>query len=286
VRARAPASSANLGPGFDTLAVALELYVEVSVEPADRLTITASGEGSELPTGPDHLAVRVARQVVGHDRLAVHVHSDIPVARGLGSSAAVAVAAAAAAGALDPLAPAAAADGHPENAAASVLGGLVAAATVDGAIMTRRLVLDPELRFVVVVPDVPLPTAQARAVLPAQVPRADAVFNLGRLALLLAGLADHRHLVRALTDDRLAQPHRARLFPAAPSLLDGLCDAGALAACWSGAGPSLLGLCTAGRAVEVAAAAATLLAAREVPGRVMCLAADRAGVTAPTLGPH
>src|ERR1700682_5614502 len=126
MRARAPASSANLGPGFDVLALALSVYVEVTVEPAARLRVEAEGEGADLPLDATHLAVRVATEVAGHDRLAIAVRSEIPVVRGVGSSAALAAAAAAAAGARDPLGVAAAFDGHPENAAASVLGGLVA----------------------------------------------------------------------------------------------------------------------------------------------------------------
>src|SRR5687768_8791408 len=113
MRARVPASSANLGPGYDTLALALNLYVEVEVVEADALSVHSEGEGSELPVGAGHLAARVASRVVGHDRLSITVRSQIPVGRGLGSSAALAVAAAAAAGSDDPLAIAAAVDGHP-----------------------------------------------------------------------------------------------------------------------------------------------------------------------------
>ena len=143
MRARAPASSANLGPGFDCLAIALGLAVEVEIEPAARLTIHAEGEGAELPRDASHLAARVAASIIGHDRLEISVRSSIPVGRGLGSSAALAAAAAAAAGSPDPLGVAAAFDGHAENAAASVLGGLVAAALVDGRPVTCRLALDP-----------------------------------------------------------------------------------------------------------------------------------------------
>src|SRR5205085_7806769 len=124
------------------------------------------GEGSELPAESSHLAARVAIWVAGRYDLAVTVRWSIPVARGLGSSAALAAAAAAAAGAADPLAVAAAVDGHPENAAASVLGGLVAATLVDGQPVARSLSLDPELAFVVLVPDRPLPTEEARRALP------------------------------------------------------------------------------------------------------------------------
>jgi homoserine kinase len=278
MRARAPASSANLGPGFDTLAVALGLYVEVSVEPADRLMVTTEGEGAELPADSSHLAAVVAVTVAGHDHLAIHVTAQIPVGRGLGSSAALAVAAAAAAGARDPLAVGAEVDGHADNAAASALGGLVTAATVDDRLVARRLPLDPHLAFVVLVPDRQLPTQQARAVLPAVVSHRDAAFNLGRMGLVVAGLADHRHLVAAATEDRLHQPLRAELFPEAPALLVRLVEAGALASCWSGAGPSLLAICTVGAAAAVADRAATLMAEAGVAGQVLRLNADHRGV--------
>lgn len=279
MRARAPASAANLGPGFDTLAVALTLYTEVEVTPAPSLRVTTAGEGSDLPADASHLAARVVTEVLGHDRVAITVRSDIPVGRGLGSSAALAVAAAAAAGAADPLACGAAADGHPENAAASALGGLVTATTIEGQPVARRLPLDPAVRFVVVVPDQPLSTAQARAALPEQVTHDDARFNLGRLGLLIAGLADHTQLVAAAGEDRLHQRYRAGLFPAAASLLEGLRRAGALLACWSGAGPSLLAVVTTERAPGVAAAARDLFAGTGLAGTVFTLDADPAGVT-------
>jgi len=278
MRARAPASSANLGPGFDALAIALALYVEVEVEPADELTVHSEGQGSELPADASHLAVRVATKVAGHDRLAIGVRSDIPVGRGLGSSAALAAAAAAAAGASDPLAVAAAVDGHPENAAASVLGGLVAATTIEGRPLAAKLPLDPDLRFVVMIPSRPLPTARARAALPAQVPHVDAAFNLGRMGLLVAGLADRRFLVHEATDDRLHQPARAALFPEAGHLMAGLLDAGALATCWSGAGPSLLAFCAPGNAGRVRAAADQLMAEAGVAGVSVVLEADLEGI--------
>jgi homoserine kinase len=278
MRARAPASSANLGPGFDVLALALGLYVEVSVEPADRFSLSSSGEGAELAADATHLAAQVATAAAGHDRLAITVHSDIPVGRGLGSSAALAVAAAAAAGTADPMASAADVDGHPENAAASTLGGLIVATTVGGRPVAYRLPLDPGLAFVVLVPDRPLPTREARAALPTSVPHRDAAFNLGRMGLLVAGLADRRRLIGAATEDRLHQGPRTRLFPEAEALLAGLVDAGALASCWSGAGPALLALCAPEVAGGVVEAGRTLLAGQGVAGRVIQLAADLEGV--------
>lgn len=281
MRARAPASSANLGPGFDTLALALALYVDVEVEPADGLRIHAEGEGAELPHDESHLAAQVVRRVLGHDRVAITVRSQIPVGRGLGSSAALAAAAAAAAGADDPLAVAAETDGHPENAAASVLGGLVTATTVNDRPVAARLPLDAELAFVVLVPSRGLPTKRARAALPAQVPHHDAAFNLGRMGLLLAGLADRRLLVHEATDDRLHQTARTPLFPESGHLLAALVEEGALAACWSGAGPSLLGICDRRVASRVRAAGDELLAEAGVPGQAVLLHADTEGLTIP-----
>ncbi len=279
VRARAPASSANLGPGFDALALALALAVEVEIAPAPRLAIRSEGEGADLPQDASHLAVRVARAVLGHDHVKITVRSAIPVGRGLGSSAALAVAAAAAAGSADPLGVAAAFDGHAENAAAAVLGGLVAATFVDGYPVACRLALDPELAFVVVIPDRTLSTEEARAVLPASVPFADAVANLGRLGLLLGGLADATQLVAAAGEDRLHQAARAALFPEAPELLARLVTAGATLACWSGAGTSLLGICrsetTTARVREAGQAA---LADLRVRGRAVVLRPDLAGL--------
>jgi homoserine kinase len=278
VFARAPASSANLGPGFDALALALDLYVSVDIRPAARLSVEATGEGKELPRGAAHLAAVVATRVTGHDRLAIRVHSDIPVGRGLGSSAALAVAAAAAAGAVDPLAEGHRVDGHPENAAASTLGGLVAASVIDGVPTARRLPLDPRLRAVLIIPDRSLPTAEARAALPAQVYHRDAAFNLGRLALLVAGLADETQLIPEAFADRLHQDARAVLFPEAEALLEGLREAGALGVCWSGAGPSLLAMTTMEDAPALAEAATMLLDKHGVAGTVRAVAPDVEGV--------
>lgn len=278
MRARAPASAANLGPGFDALAVALQLYVEVEVEPAPRLTVRGEGEGAELAADPTNLAVQVAMQVAGRDALAVTVRSAIPIGRGLGSSAALAVAAAAAAGASDPLAAAAAVDGHPENAAASVAGGLVAGAVVAGKPVAARLPLDPGLVFVILVPDRALPTAKARQVLPERVSHRDAAFNLGRMGLLLSGLADRRRLVREATEDRLHQSARSPLFPQASGLIAGMEEAGARAACWSGAGPSVLAICDVEKGKVLRDAGQALLARAGVHGRAILVPPDTKGL--------
>jgi homoserine kinase len=277
-RARCPASSANLGPGFDTLAVALSLHVEVEIRAADRLTLRAEGEGRDLPADQTHLAARIAMDLTGTEGLDITVRSAIPVARGLGSSAALAAAAAAAAGAADPLAVATAVDGHPENAAASVLGGFVTATMLGPTPAATRLTLDPRLSFVVLVPDRSLATKTARGVLPESVPHHDASFNLGRMGLLIGGMADRDHLVREAAEDRLHQQQRTELFPESPVLLAGLVTAGAIAACWSGAGPSLLAICDAADAPAVRAAGDRLLADSRVAGRALLLEADTTGL--------
>lgn len=260
------------------MALALDRYVEVDVEPASRLIVRTEGEGEGLADDSSHLAARVAIDVAGTDRLAITVRSQIPISRGLGSSAALAVAAAAAAGADDPLAVAAAVDGHPDNAAASMVGGLVAAARVRGGVHVVRLPLDVSLAFMVVVPDVTLSTARARQALPTEVTRDNAAFNLSRMALLLAGLADCRKLIPEATEDRLHQDYRSPLFPAAPKMLAAMVAGGALASCWSGAGPSLLAICNSINATSVQAACEAALVDCDLTGQVLHLHADHDGL--------
>jgi homoserine kinase len=169
-------------------------------------------------------------------------------------------------------------DGHPENAAASVVGGLVAATLVRGAVRAVRMPLDGGLVFVAMVPERPLPTTKARQALPLEVSRADATFNLGRLALLLAGLADRALMIREATEDRLHQDYRSPLFPEAPQLLSKMVGAGALAACWSGAGPTLLGICDGEHGERVRSSAERSMEEIGVPGRALLLRPDIEGL--------
>jgi homoserine kinase len=277
--ARAPASSANLGPGFDTLAVALSLYVDVSLELSDSLSIVSDGCGAGHFDDERHLGVRVAQSVLGHTNFAMSVTSSIPLSRGLGSSAALAVAAAAAAGAESPLAIGAGIDGHAENAAASVLGGLVVASVSErDGVLARQLPLDDEWRFVVVVPDQELATVDARRVLPTQVSLVDAVHNLNSMGLLIAGLANHHEFVATSMDDTLHQPYRAGLLPFAAPLLALLRESGAAASCWSGAGSSMMALVTNDTADGVATAAKVFLHDQALAGEVHVLDVDRTGL--------
>jgi homoserine kinase len=276
--ARVPASSANLGPGFDALAIALPLYLEVTLDEADDFSITSEGCGAGHFDDERNLGARVAAEVLGHAKFAMHVKSEIPLSRGLGSSAALAVAAAVAAGAADPLAIGARIDGHAENAAASLLGGLVVARSNGSDVVARVLALDDAWRFVVVIPDEELSTDDARRVLPDRVTFADATRNVGAIGLLLAGLADHDQWVPGSMDDCLHQPYRMDLLSFAQPLLTALLESGASGSCWSGAGSTMLGLATVDKAEGVANGAREFLRVSGVAGVVHVLEADRGGL--------
>jgi homoserine kinase len=255
ITVRVPATSANLGPGFDCFGLALDLCNEVIVDTEGEPGVSWEGEGAdELPTdGTDMVSRAIAFTLEQHPGestrqippIALHGINRIPLERGLGSSAAAAAAGAAIGYALSatPAADAAGAcfdvaaalEGHSDNAAAAVFGGIVI--VVGGAV--RRLDPHPSLDPVVLVPEERLPTSVARDALSPTVPRADAVFNVGQAALaVIAFTQDPKLLVSAL-HDRLHEDARATLMPASAQLLAEL-RGRRIAACLSGAGPSIL----------------------------------------------
>lgn len=258
-RVTAPASTANLGPGFDCLGLALGLYhrLEVWEEAGEGLEIRASGEGAQdVPLDERNLVYRAMRRVFAlagraPGRLRLDSHSQIPLAAGLGSSAAARVVGLAAGLLLcgreldrDRLiALAVEEEGHPDNVAPCVLGGLVVAVREEARITCLRLDPPAPLQALVAVPDFALPTQRAREVLPAQVEFSDAAFNQGRAALLVAALSSGRFdLLRPAMQDRLHQPHRAALIPGLEDVLRAALATGALGAALSGAGPAVLAL--------------------------------------------
>jgi homoserine kinase len=298
VHVRIPATSANLGPGFDALGLALALYNEVTASEADAVSITIEGEGvGRLPRNDHNVMVRAVRQAyeaAGRPFKGVRLAcvNRVPTARGLGSSAAAWVGGLVAGNALlggplsraDLLTLAARAEGHPDNVAAALLGGLTVSCMLDdGRIAAVALPVPGAVRWVVLVPEVTSATAEARAVLPATVSRADAVFNVQRVALLLAGLQAGRHdVLGAALDDRLHQPYRLRLFPWMPAVADAARAAGALGCVLSGAGPSLLAA-VRDDAEVVARSMEGALATAGVRGRAYAFAVDTEGaVTRPT----
>ena len=252
VSASVPATSANLGPGFDSLGVALELRNTVRAEPAERVEVVVEGEGAgRLPTGPENRVYQaLARAFAARGRpvpaLRLVCVNRIPLARGLGSSAAAAVAGLALGNRLlgDPLsadellALATEIEGHPDNVTPCLLGGLRAMATENGRVLHCAVPTPAELAAVAFIPDFQLDTARARAVLPTRVPFGDAVWNVSRTGLLVAALAAGRlDLLRAATADRLHQPYRpSRILDAVRAEL----PAGAVGATLSGSGPSVI----------------------------------------------
>jgi homoserine kinase len=239
---RVPASSANLGPGFDTFAAAVGMHMTLEVEETGRFAVE-----TDLKIARDrrNLAVRGFARLCSPDGFTFRIASQIPLSGGLGSSASAYVAGLMAADHIleldaDLLALADELEGHPDNAAAALLGGFVVCA--DGG--AARFDPPAGLEAVVVVPHEAVRTKQARAALPPEVPMAEAVFNTAHGALLMLGLAkgDFELIARGL-DDRLHQPRREHLYPRSMALVRRAPELGALGATISGAGPTVLVWC-------------------------------------------
>jgi homoserine kinase len=240
-----PASSANLGPGYDVLAAALSLTLELEVEETGEFFVHSDVPG--VPADRTNLCVRAFERLHPVDGLAFQVRSEIPAAAGLGSSAAAIVAGLAAADHLYELdAPlfelAAELEGHPDNVAAALYGGFVICPG-DGEAPVR---FDPApgLEGVVAIPPNEVPTAEARTALPDEVPLTEAVYNVGHASLLLLGLVkdDFSLIARGLAD-RLHQPRRQHLYPRSMELVERAAELGAVGATISGAGPTVLFWC-------------------------------------------
>ena len=252
---RVPASSANLGPGFDALGLALSLFLTCRFRPSDALTIRVQGrDAAAIPDNPENLiwqtALAVARSLrLGMPPIELEIHNEIPLGKGMGSSAAALTAGVVIADELLELGwkplrildEAARLEGHPDNVAPCTLGSIVASA-IDSGGVTRavRLPLPKSFDLAIVVPDFDLPTAKARAVLPSGYSREDAVFNVQRAALLIAALATGTTTVfPAAIEDRFHQPYREALVPGLHEILR-LRAPGLLGCALSGAGPSIL----------------------------------------------
>ena len=269
---RVPATSANLGPGFDCLGLALDLHNTVTLDVVARPVepmVDVRGEGrGRLPRTSRNLALRSAQRVLqasGKGLFVARIALDnlIPVSGGLGSSAAAIGGAMVAANALvdgyfsrdEILRMALEFEPHPDNLAPALYGGLtVAVLDAAGCPLVAALPPPAGLRAVVLTPALAISTHQSRATLPAMVSHADAAYNVGRAALLVASLLTGRHgLLAQAMDDRLHQPYRAATYPAMPSIAAAALEAGACGAALSGSGPSILALCD-GPTAAVAAA--------------------------------
>ncbi len=239
---RVPASSANLGPGFDVLGAALSLYLELEVQETGSFAVKTD---LDVPRDRSNLVVRAFERLHSADGFEFRIASQIPLSAGLGSSAAAILAGLLAADHIfeldaDVMAIATELEGHPDNAGAALNGGFV---VCDG-LRVHRFEPPMGLEAVLVIPEESLDTEAARAALPASVPMADAVFNVSHAALLMLGLVggDWELIAEGLRD-RLHQPFRADLYPRSAALVERAPACGALGATISGAGPSVLVWC-------------------------------------------
>ena len=292
VSVEVPASSANLGAGYDCLGVALALTnrIELEVRAWSRgeIELTVEGEGrDELPADRENrfvrgleAALRAARgELPAGVGWRISMHNQIPLARGLGSSAAATVGGVLAGNALagealsmvEMLGLACEIEGHPDNAAAALLGGFVVSARDGEGVEAIRFDSPRDLRAVLFIPELRLPTGEMRAALPLTVPLADAVANLGAVAVGVAGLATGRYdLLARLTVDRLHEPYRSAVFPQLPRMVEAARGAGALGACLSGAGSTILAFADSMAGItRIEAAFFAAAADVDLPGRVL-----------------
>ena len=264
ITVRVPASTANLGPGFDSLGLALALYntatLALRADGEVRITVEGEGRGRLDREGKGSLLARAAAATFRHlgaepFGLDIALHNQIPLRRGLGSSGTAILSGITGAATLqgralttdEVLRLALPFEGHPDNLAPSLLGGLVASGLADGQVLAVRVPLGAPLRAVAVIPDRELPTAEARRVLPREVLREDAVFNVTRTALMVAALATGQYAcLPEASRDRLHQPYRASLLPGLEEVCEAARKAGALAAFLSGAGSTILALVAEG----------------------------------------
>jgi homoserine kinase len=300
VAVEVPASSANLGAGYDCLGVALAITnlieLEVRVWSRGEIELTVEGEGrDELTEDRDN---RFVRGLEGALRAArgelpegvgwrIVMHNGIPLARGLGSSAAATVGGVMAGNAIagealsmsELLRLACDIEGHPDNAAAALLGGFVVSAHSEAGVEAIRFESPRDLRAVLFIPELRLGTDAMRAALPRSVPLADAVANLGAVAVGVAGLATGRYdLLARLTVDRLHEPYRAAVYPQLPRLVAAAREAGALGACLSGAGSTILAFADSMAGIaRIEAAFVAAAADTDLPGRVLVVEPRNAG---------
>lgn len=291
--ASVPATSANLGPGFDCFGLALDLRSDVEMRLDEPFSISVEGDGAaRLPRDRRNLVSRTINDFyerVGRPppSFALTLRNRIPLTGGLGSSSAALVGALMVANvsAGRPMTDANLLDlaveieGHPDNVAPAVAGGLVVAVSDGSGLVTLSVPVPTELSAVLFVPPFTMPTRRSRQILPQVVPRHDAIFNVGRVALWLAALQTGRlDLLTVATQDRLHQPYRARIFPALPAIIEAALAAGACGACLSGSGSAILALVrgdtdSVGPAMQIAARA------HGIHGRCLKVGIDRVGAT-------
>jgi len=286
---RVPATTANLGPGFDCIGLALDLWNQVQFEADDQITFRVTGEGADqLDNQPNNLLVEAflhVYELCGQDSKGVTIrsHNQIPPSSGMGSSATALVAGIFGANELlgrplsqaDMLKLATELEGHPDNVAPALLGGLVVSVMDGGEILSRRYEV-PKLAAIIVKPDVDWPTRVARAVLPPSVSRTDAIFNIGRTALVVDALrSGDLDLLRKVMDDRLHQPYRLERIPGGTAAFEAAHRFGAAAL--SGAGPSILCFVESGQEAKAESAVLAAFESNGIEARAFCLSTINLG---------
>jgi homoserine kinase len=289
VTVRVPATTANLGPGFDTLGIALKLHNQVSIRETDALTVERidgqKGSASANAMAKEAVDAFFRRSKGKPHGLQIEVKGDVPVSSGLGSSVTVRLGIVFALNELNdrPLGDTELLDlvteleHHPDNAAPALFGGFVVSALINGSVRYRRFNVPPALKFVVCVPEYEVSTEKARALLPKMVPLRDAVENLNRVALIISIFAAGDYsLLRGLFDDKLHQPYRKKLIPMLDDVIAGGVEAGALAGWLSGSGASIMCL-TEQKERAVAEAMANVFAKQQIRCETHILIADNDG---------
>ena len=292
IKVSIPASSANLGAGFDALGIALTLYNHIWMEEADGCHIE-SADGADIPTDETNLVYQAAKALYEHCNkpfrgLYIQQESNIPMTRGLGSSSACLIGGLLGANTLigSPLSRteichlATKMEGHPDNVAPALMGGLVTSVVEQGHVYTTSLPVWPEITFAVFIPDFPLSTEMARSVLPDTLSRNDAVYNLSRAALMTASLCTGKlDNLRVAVQDRLHQPYRKQFIPHLDEIFDIAYQSGAYAAAISGAGPSVLAILDRNNRSFVHDAEQRLAALGITNWHVACFSCDPVGAT-------
>ncbi|HEU4752757.1 MAG TPA: homoserine kinase [Armatimonadota bacterium] len=300
VTVRVPASTTNLGPGFDALGLALRLHNHARLRVTDGpVRVTVAGEGAGiLESGPENLVYRAVERLCREagmpaPALEIHLENRIPVSRGLGSSSTAIVAGLVGANALlgEPLDReallrlAVEMEGHPDNVTPALLGGFQVTSLTEEGLLHLRLPTPAGLRAVVCIPSVAVSTAEARRVLPREYSRADAVFNIGRVSLLVAALlTGETAALRAAMQDRIHQPYRAPLVPGFAEAMRAALEAGAAGACLSGSGSTMLALATTNESA-IGEAMTRAVRAAGAGARWLALDIDEQGATVETITP-
>ncbi len=293
VTARIPASTTNLGPGFDVLGLALELYSTVTLEICGtRSEVVVSGvDVDKIPSSPEHIAFQAVETIyqqsgkVQPKGLRLTIANGIPAIRGLGGSGTAILGGLLTANVMcgnpfsrsDLLNFASTLEGHPDNVAASLYGGLVISVQEDKHIHTIQVACDPALQVVLAIPEFTLSTQKARNILPKTVDFSDAIYNISRSSLLVACVATGKlEMLSTAMNDKLHQPYRSTLIPGFDDVVDAAISSGALCTALSGAGPTIAAYCL-DNMQEVGNSMQNAFNQHEIPSEILMLGIDVEG---------